>query len=356
MKRHSITAKIIISILSVIAFVLSQASSANEAKSRALVDLYRSKQVSADEIYKNSKPEFEGITNILLSKESVYTKVNEDKVRGWANKIKAEIAKAGKFAFINISPVIYPGKEVIYFTIDLVDEADKQRLENFSKKPDQTFADPYHLIKLWQQYENIGMEMLMKDKVAAKYQKCPAFHCVFGFDHPKLKKYQSIFNAKVPRAEKQLVQILRNDKDEQKRGAAAFLLAHLKDGKKIIQILIPSIHDADRGVRNNAMRVMAETLMKLKDPDFPIQEAVSALDFPIAGDRNKALYILVPLSMQPRYAEYLRKHAGTELLAELKLHQNNVHDLSYYVLKQISGKNYADRDYPSWESWLKEQH
>jgi hypothetical protein len=111
------------------------------------------------------------------------------------------------------------------------------------------------------------------------------------------------------------------------------------------------MRDPSNGVRNSAMRVLGATLAK-NNVDFPVQEAITALDFPMETDRNKALYIILSLTNQPRYAKFIAVHAKTELLEELKMRQLNLHDLAYEVLKKISGKNYSDRNYVAWKNWL----
>ena len=151
----------------------------------------------------------------------------------------------------------------------------------------------------------------------------------------------------------QLVSILRKDSDESKRASAALLLAHMKNGNELIKVLVPSMRDPSDQVRNNVMRVLGATLSKIKVADFPINESVVALHFPSTTDRNKALYIISSLVEEPHYAHYVIRHAGQELIDELKLSQPNIHELSYEILKKISHKNFSDRDYSSWEKWLK---
>ena len=201
-------------------------------------------------------------------------------------------------------------------------------------------------------YEKLGFKLEYAEKIYPKLKSCPAYHCLFGFEKPELKKYEVIFNTLVPKDKVKIIEALRNDKDPRKRQAAVYLLGHLKDGNEIIKVLTPFIFDSDSGVRNSAMRVIAETLTKVKNPDFPIEKAVLALDFPYTTDRNKALYIISSLITQPRYAKYIIDHAGPQLMDELRLSQENVHYFAYDILKTLSGKNFGERDYKSWQNWL----
>src|SRR5438445_4845467 len=120
-------------------------------------------------------------------------------------------------------------------------------------------------------YEKIGFSLVYSEKKFPSYVICPAHHCLFGFDHPKLQKYKILFNDSVEKNKYKLVDVLRNEKDENKRAAAAFLLAHIKSAKELVTILIPSIDDPNEKVRNNTMRVIGLTLLNSPHIDLPIE-------------------------------------------------------------------------------------
>jgi hypothetical protein len=103
------------------------------------------------------------------------------------------------------------------------------------------------------------------------------------------------------------------------------------------------------------MRVIGGTLDKTKIDDFPVHDILQALDFPDTTDRNKALYILYSLSKSKQsdsYRSTIAHHASHRLVDLLRLQQPNLHDMAYVLLKQISGKEYGERDYAAWENWL----
>lgn len=335
------------------ALILFSAANA-KAPDRIDVDVYRSNQITAEEIKKKYRKQLRAMINIYLTPESMSSEKNNQKMKNLLEPIMVWISKKGDFALINFSAIKYPDRKIPQFSFDIVDKKDKDRLSHFIKQPDKNVVDPDNLIQTWQEYEKLGFKIDYTEKVHPKLKSCPAFHCIFGFEHPLLKKYAAIFNTLVPKNKTQIIEVLQNDKDPRKRQAAAYLLGHLKDGNEIIKIVAPFMRDSDSIVRNNAMRVVAETLSKVKNPDFPIEETVIALDFPYTTDRNKALYIISSLVVQPRYARYIIDHAGSQLIDELKLSQDNLHYLSYDILKTISGKKFGDRDYQSWEKWLKE--
>ena len=233
---------------------------------------------------------------------------------------------------------------------------DKKRLAYFFAKPKKTIADPQGLLAKWMEYEDKGRNLLLTDKIPPKVKGCRAYHCLYGFEHPELKSYENIFNSEVPKNIPQLITVLKEDKDARKRGAAAYLLAYSKDSDLLIKTLSRSIKDPEFGVRNDVMRVLGQTLSKVKVSDFPIKNVVEALDYPDETDRNKALLILDSLVRQnEKYKNYVNANAIPALLDQLQAQQPNLHDSSYEVLKVVSGKKYGDRDYQSWEKWYQSQ-
>ena len=85
--------------------------------------------------------------------------------------------------------------------------------------------------------------------------------------------------------------------------------------------------------------------------ELPVELIIEALHYPSATDRNKAGWLLAGL------AEYSDRHheqileALPVLLAMLQLEQPNNHEPAYAVLTEISGEQYAARDYNAWQQW-----
>ncbi|MEO8401965.1 MAG: hypothetical protein ABI597_09275 [Gammaproteobacteria bacterium] len=324
-----------------------------DAKLKPVVDVYKTTQISAKQIQKKFGHDLQTFATLFTSPESITSERNAQKMEKLLIKMTNKINKMGDFSYVSVSPILYSSKEPVYITIDVVDKTDKTRLPDFLPKPRESFTDPDHLIKTWMEYQTAGFAASIKHDNKPLYKTCPAFHCLFGFEYPALKKYQTTFVTLVPKNKGQLVKILRKDQDENKRAVAALLLAHLKNGNEVLKILTPSIYDSSSNVRNNVMRVLADTLSKVKTTDFPIKTIIIAMDFPKETDRNKALNVAFALSFQQKYAHYLAKHAGPALLEQLKLSQPNLHKLSYDILVNISGKKFNERDYQAWEGWIK---
>src|SRR5207237_7400534 len=100
------------------------------------------------------------------------------------------------------------------------------------------------------------LEHIASGQIAAEAEACHAFHCPFGHKHPLLKKYEKLFVDGVKKHEKELVEIQMKDKRPEYRANATYLLAYLKDGKKVVTQMVDRIKDPEAMVRNNALRVL----------------------------------------------------------------------------------------------------
>lgn len=318
------------------------------------IDTYKSNQVSTDDLKNKFNNEFQTIANMMLSIDALYQEKNAQLLSNSISKITSGIYRMGEFSYVGISPIIYPGDEVVHITVDLIDVKDTARSTYFLSEPKESISDTDHLISHWMEYERIGFKLILNKKQQTLYKSCPAKHCLFGFDYPPLKKYKNIFNTLVPKNKHILVETLRSDRDETKRAACAYLLAHIKNKNELVSILVPSIFDSSELVRNNVMRVLGVLLINNPSVKFPIDSAIKALDFPATTDRNKALLIILALSKNPIYTKYITKKVGSKLIDYLKLLQPNIHNLAHETLKNISGKKYGEYDIQSWERWLRQ--
>jgi hypothetical protein len=182
---------------------------------------------------------------------------------------------------------------------------------------------------------------------------CPAWHCTHGFENSKLAPFLEKFNKLVPPNENKLARILKEDSRPQYRGNAAFLLAHIKNGRAVANYVLGSVGDPSEMVRNNAVRVLGEIAMKHTEIDIPVEPILKVLNFPATTDRNKAGYVLSSLSQKPMNMKPIIQSGGFILFEMLKLKQPNNHDPAYLILKNVSGQNFGERDYHAWENWLK---
>lgn len=271
------------------------------------------------------------------------------------NEIESGIRQMGDFAYVNLSLIQYfdPGQPA-YLTIDVVDAKDRDARMPFLPVPTQKLPDPDSLLGLWDEYMETAWDLVRSGEISTGRVDCPAFHCIFGYDHPKLKKYGDIFTGKVPGNKERLIQALKKSENSNHRGNAAYLLAHIQDGRELVELLAPSIRDLSEFVRNNVMRVLSAISTYHKDLDLSIDAVLEALNFPSTTDRNKASAILAGLADRPAYQKDIIKKGGHILLKILRLTQPNNHDFAYQILRTVSGKDFDERDYAAWERWVEE--
>jgi hypothetical protein len=276
-----------------------------------------------------------------------------DDTKALRAEITTAVEQMGSFAFVDLSAITYFGTGSAggtFITLDLVDEADRAARMTFAAEPTGQVPDPDGLLALWAEYED-EMWAVLQAKGGATDADCPAWHCL-TFDDPTLAPYLEAFETRVPAQEEALARVLRDDADEQDRARAAFLLAHVDDGPRVVGYEIASFRDPSALVRNNAMRVIALMAINHPEVDIPLAPVLHTLRFPTTTDRNKALAILSGLSKKPVVAAAIIADAGPLLLELLRLTQPNNHDFAYQILKDASGEAYPERDYASWQAWL----
>ena len=268
--------------------------------------------------------------------------------------LEAKIKASGKFALVDVSAITYFNPNRTYLTVDLVDAEDTQRMA-FRPAPTATHPDPDGLIALWSEYQDAAMGLLMKGEIKFdpnNREKCPFWHCI-TFAHESLAKYKDAFATRVAPHEAELVEILRTDRDAKARAAAAFLLAHIADGKRVVDLMLPSIDDESELVRNNAMRVLALIANDHPELAIPVAPIVHALQFPLTTDRNKAAAILDGIAKHdPTSHAAIKAGAGALLVDMLALVQPNNHDFAYSILKAISGQDIGEHAIDRWRTWL----
>lgn len=285
---------------------------------------------------------------------------------GERKKLETEIADAiraehPQLGWVKLSVITYfqPEGQRSYLTIDAVEQADMASRFRFRPAPQGSVPDPAGLIAAWKEYEATFFGLLQRNEISPRRVDCPAFHCLGGYQHEKFKPFGDRFVTDVPANEAQLVRVLQEDRAAENRGAAAFLLAHIKDGKKLVALMLPMLDDAAPLARNNAMRVLADVARFHPELDIPLEPVLHALNGPTTTDRNKAVAIIAGLLDRPdgarRHREVIQK-AGPMLVKLLALEQPNNHDFAYKILKQVSGKDLGERDIAAWQHWLVEQH
>jgi hypothetical protein len=290
------------------------------------VDTFGSERISAQTLESDYGDKFHELGRAYPTDLNRYVELSKE--------IEASLRDRYQFAIVKLSLIQYfdpPGK---YLTVDVVETRDVERRMPFFDRPTKTLSDPDGVLALWLEYAEIGMGLLQKGEIKT-IEKCPTWHCLAGFDHPQLKDYLPRLNEAVRKNQKQLLTILREEKNDAARGDAAYLLAHLKDSKLMVKALLPAIKDPSSYVRNNVLRVLSDVAFRHPEVDLPVRPFIDALNFPETTDRNKASAVLASLSRKEGNKEILRREA-TEILQKMaKLRQPNNRDHAEAILKNI---------------------
>jgi hypothetical protein len=261
-----------------------------------------------------------------------------------------------RFAFVQLSPISYFGASAdagkVFITIDIVESEDAGRLK-FAPEPSKDIPDPDGLIAAWLDYDEAAWALQRSGELKPPYTCKGGMHCALGFNHPDLEHREQVFIDKAPGRVAQLTAVLRSDRNNQRRAAAAFVLAYAKDRKQVIDALLPSIDDPSSGVRNNVMRVLVMIQHGADTVVVPLKPVLHAMRFPTTTDRNKAAYLLAGIAKHASAADRARiaRELGDELLAMVAMQQPNNRDPAIDILKAISDEDHGT-DVAAWRAWL----
>ncbi len=274
-------------------------------------------------------------------------------------KITKKVVDTYKFPFAEWSIMQYmePGNLAIRVTLDVVEKQDVTKRMPFLKKPTETIPEPKQLVTKWYEYQETALKLADEGSLEQQKIDCEgAFHCLFGHQHAQLKPFGELFKKEVEANKKDLIAILTRDKDGDKRAAAAFLLAYLKDPNELISLMVERIQDPDALVRNNALRVLGDIAEFHPNLDIPLKPILPVLEYPLVTDRSKAVYLIFAILNRPDDKSETAKAAAIKnffpILALLKSQQPNQSGPAYAVLRRISNEHFAPNEIPKWEKWF----
>ena len=311
------------------------------------VDIYRTTQFDEADLERRLDPALrELIDSVTASDNATFERI--------ANEIKSEVEASGDFAFMSFSMTTSweSDANVIDITIELVDPTDAATRMAFAPAPTGEIDDPDGVLAAWADYEQTAVELVnarqMEPTIA---DGCPALHCVFGFGHEQLAPFLERLDRAARERHDVLLSVLREDADPKKRKNAVFVLAHGDDAESLLRELAPSLDDPDGGVRNNVMRVMGAMARGENTIEIPFAPIARRIDDPDGACRNKAAQLIAAIVHRPEYRDdILAILPGVMRL--LRLDKPNTHDPAYRILTTISGENFGERDYESWEGWI----
>jgi hypothetical protein len=312
------------------------------------VDLFGSRQISGEKVQARLGTVIDAMARAAARQDPACAQLQ--------HQVEDGIRAMGDFAYVKLSLITYfPPHGGQFITIDLVDAKDRPKRMVFAPAPQGSFPDPDGLLAAWADYQDKGMTLARQGRLAGRpWPSGVAYHIVFGFDDPALAPFLQRFNAGVAAHQWELVRILHEDRDVDHRGSAAFLLAHMRAGQDLVRELLPALRDPSELVRNNAMRVLSDVADHYPALDIPVTPVATALHYPSTTDRNKASAILYGLARRPACRAAIVRE-GPTLLEMLRLKQPNNHDYAYLILCELSGQKYGERDYATWEKWVRAQ-
>jgi hypothetical protein len=345
--------------------LLALLGSSNHSFSAYVVDIYGAENAHGDCILKKYTKQVIAIESELAKQREQFNLTGKEdvqtirKIQVKKSSLIENIKKTGMFLYADFHTNRYQDKKNLYTTIEIIEKTGSKRLSFINKTakvPKKT--EPPDLITKMQEYEELGWKLDDSKQLTANNFYCPVYHCIFGFSHPMLAPYLNIFNIaadkeKEKEKEKEkILNILNNDPDPERRAAAVFIIGHFKDPEEIISILFKHINDKSPGVRNNAIRVMSQTMEKAQITHINVEPFLNLLNSPYGTDRNKALSLLASAPLDKKARTLIIYKGKKDLLALLHLKQPNNHDWAYLLLKKISGKDFGPHNYYAWEQWL----
>lgn len=309
-----------------------------------------------------------------IAEEEIRSKFGEaidELVRAWNEQDKPKydaldaeiqhaIMQSYGFAYAKVSLITYfDNPSCPSLTIDVVEPRDQKRRMPFKKTPTGRYGDLDGLFKKWDEYVAAGFDLMQKGELSEKdFYPCRQFHCVWGHRHPRLAAYEKIFEDEVAAHQQKIAQIYLDDANPDKRANAAFLLAYMRDIHQLMAILQQGFTDSNFNVRNNSLRILIYIAKDHPEIQLPIDQILTALDYPDTTDRNKAAAILFMVADNPetraRYQTQLNL-AIPILLEMLALKQRNNHEYAFLILKLLSGRDFGEYDLPAWKEWAKRQ-
>lgn len=335
------------------------------ASANSVVDIYGLDKAEGQKIlakYARKVAEIE--TDMLSVQSHINEKDSERKMIKIANKrhdLMKKIMKENGYLFVDFQTVKYVDEKNTFTSIEIIDKKHQERMRFVSAMPMSNFynelthpkksAPKNDVITTMHQFSDKASDLFMSHQIPMD-TSCPVYHCLVGFDHPELKPYLSLFNNAVVRDKKMIIETLRHDKDEERRADAAFLIGHFRDPHEIMTVLAPSVMDKSIEVRNNAMRVISETMRTTKTADIDVMPFLNLLDSPYVTDRNKALNVLLQATRSKQLSELIIEKAGKRLVTLLQLKQPDNWQPAYLILKTVSGRDFGVKNVAAWKQWV----
>lgn len=324
-----------------------------------IIDVYGADSTESENIIKNYGPEVGDIESQVMQGFIKASNIGNDQylkkvILPKRSQLIEKIKRHYGFVFVQFDTVFYPNDEDTHTTIEVITQNDKKRLRfiPLKNKAPSTLELKHDLIDKMVAFHDKSMGLLLNNQLDSTVAECPVYHCTAGFNHPQLKDSFALLTYRAPKEKALLINTIDRDPLPERRVAAIYLTGYLDDPHEIISLLTKHVMDSDDGVRNSAMRVIAETMRKAKIDNINIKPFLELLDSPYNTDRNKALYVLLDTANSAASKKLIIRDGNKQLLALLQLKQPNNHDIAYDLLKKISGKDFGPQNFDAWAAWM----
>lgn len=252
----------------------------------------------------------------------------------WCMAIQAKY----NFIYAECGAVRY-GDFKAYFTVELVEKGDEYRLA-FRDEPAQSL--PLANQKVIKEFE------ALQSRLWTLFEKGqpPIENALKGYlDYDDLEMSQMVQHLIkwTPKYRDNLIRVLKQDKDPEKRAKAATLLNWAQNTEDSISKVHSLVNDPRELVRNNISRFMMHYFDKVKNTRI-LKEVIKSLSkqlwYPSFGDRNKAIFGLLAIAKNhPQIRSYIKLKAirGIQFLAKNSI-LNNVQVPAQQLLELINEK------------------
>lgn len=186
----------------------------------------------------------------------------------------------------------------------------------YSRAPAGAASLPATLVKLREHADELQFKAIAEGRGAEDSSEGYSL----ATEDSALRKVQLEWRDAVRQQEARVYEVLRSSADAGQRAVAATAVGYARPGDRQIDALVDASFDADEGVRNNAVRALAVTLMAHPERGrgIPAARFVDLLSSPVWSDRNKGLMFLQALTAN-REAALLRhvRHQAWSALIEM---------------------------------------
>jgi len=349
--RGKIAFFLVISILAVVQVVSARRS--KKVYKLDAIQIFGTQKVTEAQIHEK----FDTAIRIWFEARSRGTKKDRAVAARLRKKLLADVKKFGGFAWINLTEVELSSKRSVYkflLMFDVIEKKDMATRFPFRAAPTASIVDGSKLIEKWNRYSELGWRRVRSGEVSAERGDCPAFFCAegVGSGHAEISSLESKMESGVPRSEKLLAQILREEKDPKRRAAALYLLSFLDDGPSVANYAADGLFDSDTKVREAATAIFSDIAVYHKNVPIPIHKVVRLLNSPYPEDRGRALALMLSLADNADYESFLITTVAQDILKLLRVRNEANHDMAHTVMTILSGEDFSDKDYDAWDNWL----